>query len=174
MPVNIKIEPIYPKEKNFPLSKLDKLEKALSNWLRVDVAKELQDEFEKTVAGWRRRPQFPSTFKSGRGLSVHVGPKGKNTLKWQRISGGTGPRTIVPRDPSAVMSFPADYAPKTQPGGPFGGPGTKSGTIIRTKVVGRVTPHRIKPREFSKHIATPQFERKLNRDANEVVKKALK
>ena len=169
MPVNIRIEPILPKKKDYPLSEFKELKAALKKWLLTDAANLVQSEMEKTTEGWNTAPSFPAVYSEpyGTRMQIVVEPKGKGTLNWKRISEGTGPRPITS---NTVMVFPINYAPKTTPGGRYGGPGKKSGPIARTK---QVAMHQIKARKFSLLIAgriTPRIER----DAQAVVNRALR
>lgn len=122
--------------------------KELKKFLKGEGSRTLVTDMEGTVRRWDHKPQIVSDYSEPRGnMQVHIHPKGRGTENWQRISGGTGPRTIHAR--SIPMTFPRKYRPKTTPAGIWTGPGQRYGEIVRTYIVRR---HTIEAREFSKKI----------------------
>lgn len=173
MPVKIRIEGIFPDPKTYPDKKLERAIASLKDYLIDDAGDMLQKDMESTVEGWSHQPTFPVVYNEpyGTQMQIFVTVAGKYSTNWKRISGGTESRVIRAR-PGKMMVFPAEYAPHTQPGGKWGGPGNRYGDIVRTSVVGTRKLHRIEPREFSK-VIVDRRENKIRRDVNLVIKKAL-
>jgi len=146
----IRIEPIIPAEKNFPLNRWDRFEKLVTAYMTGPLDKMLVDEFNKTIKNWTAPPRFVSTFTRPRGVmwQLTVDPKGPGTLKWTRVSGGVRGHRIVPRGPW-LLRFQHDYKPHTKPGGKWGGPGSRSGQWVQTP---ETRWPGIKAREFSLEI----------------------
>ena len=150
--IRMRIEAILPKERTYPQSRFNQLIDELEGYMQGPLQRTLTRKFDETTQGWRHRPDFSSEFSrpyNGNGLQLWVRPKGPYTTQWSRVSLGTGPREIRS---DSLMVFQPDYDPKTRPGGHYGGPGRKSGPVIRTHVVGTIKPHRIEPRKFSEQI----------------------
>lgn len=172
MPVKVYFKPIYIKDKKYPVSVLDKVTKELTSYLINDLGPEISGEYKKQVDGWSTPPAFPVKFSApynGSRLQIDVGPKGKGTTNWKRVNQGTRSRTIRSSG-RGPMVFPENYDPKTTPGGRYGGPGRKYGTIRRTNIV---RGHSIAAREFEKKIVTVRFIRKTSRDVRGVVDKVI-
>jgi len=142
-------------------------------WLKGEATRILIGEFNQTVWNWKEAPKFPAEYSEPYGTrqELYVHPVGEGTTNWQRVSDGTGPRQIV--SSKGIMKFQPEYVPKTTPGGRYGGPGSKSGPWLQSRVVGTKKPHRIEPREFSKKIKE-KVEDKLVAEAQAIIAKALK
>lgn len=175
MPVKVFFKPIYIKDKQYPVSVLDKVSKELTKYLKTDLGPQISGEYKKQVTGWSTPPSFPVKFSApynGARLQIDVGPKGKGTTNWTRVNRGTRTRRIRSRG-RGPMIFPREYDPKTTPEGKYGGPGRRHGEIVRTHLV---REHSIAPREFEKKIVTTRFVRrthmKIQTIVNQVVEKA--
>jgi hypothetical protein len=104
-------------------------------------------------------------------MQIYVYPVGYGTTNWQRVSDGTGPRSIVSR--KGIMHYQTEYTPHTNPprrGGSWGGPGARSGEWRHARVIKN---HTIEPREFSKEIAK-KYEARLIAEAEAMIAKALR
>ena len=171
--LKIRLEAILPKDRNYPESSFDKLMANLEAYMVGPLDRSLTKEFNKTVEGWHHRPNFISAFSrpyNGANLQLWIHPQGSGTTQWSRVSLGTGPRQI---HSDTVMTFPAEYDPRTRPGGPYGGPGRKYGKVIRTHSVGVKKPHRVTPRLFSKRILDKEG-RGIESDMRKIADKALR
>jgi hypothetical protein len=152
--IGIKLEAILPKDKNYTLTQFNNMINGLEKYMRGPLSSKMTGEFKKTTQGWKHTPNFVAIFTkpyNGARLQLWVKPTGRGTTNWSRISVGTGPRVI--NSSKGPMTFNVNYDPKTQPGGKWGGSGRRYGQVIYNKMsVGNITPHRIRPREFSKYI----------------------
>jgi hypothetical protein len=157
-------KPIFAKPKDFPVNKLKNIRRDLERYLRFDAGPMLIGDLNKTVANWRGKPTFVQKYSEPRGnMQLDVFPTGKNTLKWKRVSEGTGPRIITAK-PGKMMVFPRNYTPKTTPRGRYGGPGRKSGPIQKALTV----MHEIEPRKFT-IIIKEKREDQIERDINKIL-----
>lgn len=138
--------PIYANPKTFPASQLSKLDKKLTRYMRDQIGPKIKRDMEATTVNWRGAPVFVCKYSEPYNTrkQVDIFPTGRNTLKWMRVSEGTGPR-IISAKPGSMMVFPKEYMPKTTPGGRYGGPGRKYGPIVKAKTV----RHSIAPRHFT-------------------------
>jgi hypothetical protein len=163
----IAIEPVWPTE--LSVRKLKKMNKKLERYLTRNIGPKLIKDMEKTTKNWRRAPSFAQVFSTPFGnMQLIVKPVGRYTLKWKRISEGTGPR-IINAKPGKMMVFRNKYSPKTTPAGRYGGPGRKFGPIVHRQSV----YHSIEPRKFSKLIVERR-ENQILIDVNKVVERAAK
>lgn len=164
------IEPINANPKNFPANRINKLINRLERHLTNDVGPMLRNDFKKTVQNWKAPPTFEQTVKRpyGTRLQLEIFPKGRGTLKWKRVSLGTGPRIIRAKTPRG-MRFQRNYTPKTTPSGRYGGPGKKHGPWVKAFKV----KHTIKPRLFATKIKNNR-ERKIVRDIQGIVRRVGK
>ena len=161
--------PITPSAQSMPGRKGKRMLGKIEKYLKKDAGPLLVRDMEKTVAGWRGKPSFVFVYSElfGTQMQIKVFPKGRHTLKWKRISQGTGPRVITAKNPGGLMVFPQDYIPKTTASGRYGGPGRKYGPTVRKRSV----VHEIEPREFSA-IIVDNREPKLVSDITKIVRKA--
>lgn len=141
--------PIYANPKDFPASAMKKLKTRLKTYFTKDIGPQVKRDMEATVQNWRGKPIFVLEYSEpwGAHMQVRIFPKGPNTLKWQRVSEGTGPRIIRAKSQRG-MRFPRDYDPKTTPGGKYGGPGRKHGDIV----VAQAVYHQTTARKFTEYI----------------------
>lgn len=96
--------------------------------LQGPVGKLVRDSFEKRVKNWDTKVTFKSKFKAGpRRSRLDTGPYGRNRRIWEWVSGGTYPHPIHPV--KAKKLTVQDYSPKTKPGGVYGGPGSRTGSV---------------------------------------------
>ena len=136
--------------------------------IRKNIRQVLRDEgtkdkvvLNKTIDGWDgEKPTMAYEAKVTAGdASVWIGPKGSQSAieKWRRIDEGLPEHEIVS---ATTMIFPwqgvgSSYKAKTTPKKfSSGGPGTKHGTIRRTKHIKR---HYITPREWSITLANQRI-----------------
>lgn len=159
--------PIYANPKNFPVNKFRRLERKLKSYLLTDAGPMLKKDMEATTQNWRGAPVFVVKYSEpyGTRMQIDIYPTGRNTLKWKRVSEGTGPR-IISAKPGKVMIFPQNYDPKTTPAGRYGGPGRKYGPIQYRKAV----YHSTAPRKFTVKIKEKR-EKKIVSDVNRIVYK---
>lgn len=161
VPFSIKIIPILPKNKDFPMNQWATFEKLLEVYMRGKLANDLKKDMDKTTEKWSHAPTMSTRFtRPHRDFWLTVLPSGRNTLLWKRVSRGTKPHMIVARGivgkkgyfgrPGKVeLVFPREYDPHTTPGGKTGGPGRRYGDIVR---VPSVSHPGIEPRHFEEHI----------------------
>lgn len=152
-----------------PAKQLEAIEKGLTKYLKQDASKMLLNDYDDTVSNWEGPPDFRAEYSehgSNLNKTLVVGPKGRNTVKWQRVSDGTGPRVIYAK---RMMIFPRNYLPKTTPSGKYGGPGKKYGPMQYRKSV----YHSTAPREFSVKIKKKR-ESEIIKDIEHVVERATK
>lgn len=104
MPVNIRVEGIFPKRSNYPADIIPKVMSEMEAALRGPVKHRLVREFEGRAAGWEHKPAFKETgFHSGsRIMSITVGPFGNNKRIWIFVSGGVS-RHPIPKSGSTRM-----------------------------------------------------------------------
>lgn len=141
------LQPIWPNPKDFPVGKLKALDRELTRVMRDKIGPLIKGDFEDTVQGWSSPPQFISKYSEpfGTQKQVEVYPAGRGTLQWSRVSEGT-PAHIIAARRRPTLAYQKDFVPKTKPGGPYGGPGRKSGPWVTPKAV--LHPG-IEPRKFS-------------------------
>lgn len=165
----IRIEPIVPAEKEYPLNRWTRFEKLCVAYMSGPLNKMLIDEFNKTIKNWDAPPTFIGTFSRPRGVSFQlvVDPKGPGTLKWTRVSGGVKGHRIKPRGPW-LLNFQPKYKPHTKPGGKWGGPGSYEGHAQAAEVK---WPG-IKPREFSLEIKKDK-EKEIRTAIEAIIRKAF-
>lgn len=165
----IRVQPILP-DPNFLTKKYNLTAMRLRMWLKGKAKRTMQNAMKETVDGWKEKPDFPGDYSEpyDKSLEMHVYAKGKGVTNWQRVSGGTGPRMIVSK--KGLMKFQPGYDPKTTPAGRYGGPGSRSGPWRQARAVG---PHRIEPREFSKHVKE-KIEAQLIAEAMAILSSAIK
>lgn len=165
--LTVSVIPINSTPRNHPADKMKKVWLTLERHLKTEVAPMLIQDMEATVKNWKTKPNMVAdiSYPYGTRLQLTVQPKGRGTLNWQRISSGTGPRSISAKTPRG-MAFRTGYTPKTTAKGSYGGPGSRHGPW-RRKVM-KVNNHRIEPREFSKKIMKRR-ERFIIRDVKVLV-----
>jgi len=171
MPVKITIQPIYAKPKNHPAEDMKAVLSDLERYMKRDAANVLLKDMRATVRNWDGPPNFVAEYSepyNGARMQLWVHPSGRNTLKWSRVSMGTGPRQIIPKR-GGTMVFPKDYKPKTTARGSYGGPGVKYGPIQFRRIIQR---HAIEPREFSLKIKDKR-ESQFERDINKLIAKRI-
>lgn len=132
--------------------------------LRQQVSADIIKYMATIVGNWEHKPEF--TYKLWRyndWIGMWVGPQGKNADFWKRITLGTPPRVIVPRNaPRLVFPYKKgtrgeSYIAKTTPFS-YGGPGKKIGPINKRLIV--LDHPGIKPRKFETWIVkwyAPRF-----------------
>lgn len=135
--------------KDFLKKQADATIKELKKFVKGEGSKLLQTDMEGTVRRWEHAPDIVNEYSdTPRRTQAWIHAKGRYTLNWQRVSGGTGPRTYRSRR-GTTMHFQERYTPHTTPAGIWTGPGSRSGEWRHAKVIHN---HRIEPREFSKKI----------------------
>jgi hypothetical protein len=164
----ILIEPVNASPKDFPINTLRKVSRNLRGYLEKDLSRMLLKDMNATTEGWQEAPTMVAevTAPFGTRLQLVVFPKGRGTLKWKRISEGTGPRTIRAKTPRG-MRFRRDHDPKTTASGKYGGSGRYSGPWVTAFEV----THRIEPRKFSVLIMKRR-EKKIRKDVQKIVHKS--
>jgi hypothetical protein len=125
----------------------------------------MQKEVEKTIDGtvkpqlltyftritdlWKHKVAFQARKRiTAQGITLYVYPTGPNKDLWTWITKGTRKRDIVPRT-KPYLRFRLGYKPRTGRGYKYRGPGKAIGPWVTVK---KVKGHKIKPREFEKHI----------------------
>lgn len=111
-----------------------------------EVGKEIQEDFEGTVATWNHKPTFKIDISTAGGQpSVTVGTADEK-YKW--VDEGTSPHVIVPKK-AKILRFPGKSVPKTRPGNLKAGAGMVGGDEVFAHVV--LHPG-TQPRKFSEKI----------------------
>ena len=171
----MKFEVLLPKDRHWPKEKFDKWDTLTMAYMVGPMRSFLLDDFKETVGKWSHKPSFNATYNTPYNIrkQLMVFPVGRYTLNWSRVSEGTRPRTISSKPGGPAMVFPRFYSPYTQPGGKYGGSGTRYGPIVRTRLVGTSKLHEITPRKFSLEIAKKE-ERKILNDFARIAVKAFK
>lgn len=171
--VTIRIDPILPKG-NFPINYLEDFEKRVLAYFNGKLNRKLSRAFQSTVQGWEHYPNFPVRVWRPYGVRIqlNIGPKGRYTTQWTRVSLGTKPHFIFPKasNKRGLLIFPQDYTPRTKPGGKWGGSGVKSGPIVYASGVKHPG---IEPRQFAKEIAK-QYEKEIALEVRSIARKAFK
>jgi hypothetical protein len=160
----MKFEVLLPKDKDWPQSKFKQWDLLTTAYMTGPMRSFLLDDFKDTTKGWTHKPSFNATYNTPYNTrkQLMVFPVGRYTLNWSRVSEGTRPRTISSKPGGPAMVFPRYYSPYTQPGGRYGGSGTRHGPIVRTRLVGTGKLHEITPRKFSQEIAKKDEKRIFN------------
>ena len=124
--------------------------------LRGQVGPHFMQYYQRIAGRWseRSRPDFVAQiFSSADRLGVDIYPVGPQAKIWRFVSEGTRPHRI-PKQGFRNLAFmwggPGSYAPRTSPGGHYGGPGKASG---KRRVFKFVMHPGTKPRRLEKHIA---------------------
>jgi len=114
---------------------LSKVEKSLQSGL-LEASHEYRADMESFVMNWVHKPDIMQESR-GRsdGYAIQIFPTGDNLKFWLWVSFGVPGKTIVPvRAKHLVFKYRGpgiSYAPKTAPGGAFGGAGKKVGPVKR-------------------------------------------
>lgn len=149
MALQIKIVGIFP-PKNIMAVKGAAVLSAIENTLKGAVSRLVEDEMEKRVRGWSKRPRFSSKFADlATRLTLTVEPTGTNLRFWAYATLGTKPHPIGGKKGNFIR-VREGYRSKTGPGDKYGGPGSYGGSYYYT--LGVWHPG-VKPREFEKWIA---------------------
>jgi hypothetical protein len=172
--LEIRFEPIIPKDRNWPVSKWERFEKELWTYLDKDLGYTLTKEFEKTTKNWNHAPKYEKKVyrRYSSQIALHVYPSGRYTTQWRRVSAGVRGHQIVPRQDNASgkLHFQESYTPHTRPGGKWGGPGRKYGTWRHPVLVNWPG---IKPRHFAKEIAK-KIEKRAGREIQAIASKVFR
>lgn len=169
MAVEVRVEPILPKRKDYPLDVANRVEREVGNVLRGYVQSTLVQAFYRRMIGWKEKPDIRGTFNRRAykgnltGFSLTVSPSGRNKRLWVFVSGGTPPH-IEPRGGVKLMVIRGGvhgYRPRTMPGDYYGGPGDydDAGTFRARQI----NHPGIEARQFEKHIAETNTDDFVNR-----------
>lgn len=146
MAFEIKIQPIIP-PKQWPAGGLKEFERLVENYLRGDLNRTIQGDFNKTTQKWSGRPTFKGDVTmNAREWSLFVYPTGRHAAKWGYLDQGVRSRGI--RVKRARYLTIQDYTPHTKPGGKYGGSGKRHGEVTYAKEAPRWPG--ISKREFAK------------------------
>lgn len=132
MTFNIRIAVTVPKTafKNL------KFVEAIENAQMTKTKPALEDWFEKTVAGWQKRPQFEhEQISNSERISIAVFPFGRNKGIYEMVTRGVSRHTITARRPSGMLRFQTGYVAATQPGSLISGKAHRYGDFLRTYYV---------------------------------------
>lgn len=171
MPVVIKFQPILPREK-FPTAVWVRFEKNLKHYMQNDLKRMLKGDMDDTVKGWDGKTEFDADYSEPfkTQMQLLISPSGQYKIKWIRISEGVEGHDIVARR-APLLRFKRRYKPHTQPGGKWGGPGTRSGDEVKTPVVWNWPG--IEARRFAYWIANKR-KAQIQRDVQGIVKRSFK
>jgi hypothetical protein len=116
-----------------------KVEKSLKRGL-TEASHEYRADMESFVMNWVHKPDITQEAKNeSDGFYIRIFPTGDNLKYWLWVSFGVSGKRIVPVSaPNLVFKYRGagvSYAPKTAPGGAFGGAGKKIGPVQRFKAV---------------------------------------
>lgn len=144
--MRVGIDPIKPRKGLFDYKAYEREIKEAG----ADVAGEVVKQLDRVVSGWEHRPDFATrmTVQAG-GIAFDVFPTGPNKQIFIWVDKGTRRHWVAPRR-GGVLAFKQYYAPRTRPGGGYGGPGRAFGPTVFSRgheVSG------IEPREFTKAAA---------------------
>ena len=133
-----------------------KVRKEVERAVDAELKPHLLQYFERIVSRWENEPEFKARKKvTAREISLYVYPAGPSKPIWEYVSGGT-PERSIPKQPlkgkkRMVFMAGGTWKPKTSRGGHYKGAGKMiGGKLVFARQVKR---HKIKAREFEKHIA---------------------
>jgi hypothetical protein len=147
MAVAIKIQAILPDDE----IAIKNLERNVEAALRGPAKRIMKKEMNKTVKNWDTPIQMVGRYSNIKGAvgSMLVFPRGEGRRFWAILDQGAKGRTIAAVNAPALRYRPG-YAPKTRPGGRWGGSGRRSGPLITAKSVNWPG---IEARNFEKEVA---------------------
>lgn len=137
------------------------------------VARQAKADFEKTVATWKKKPDFEVlTEIDGQGNVVVL--VGTDNPIYRYVDEGTERRDIRPRSGNkrGLLVFPSGYSPATVPRYIGSYPAGTYGPLVFTPIV---RDHSIKPRKFTETIVKkwkPKYRRALERALAQGTKQA--
>jgi len=141
----IRLKPIIPKGKIIDNKKLNReLINALDHTANI-----IDDDFDKTVKTWSKKPKFKKTGPRKRFGTLEVIISTRNEI-YSYVEYGTKPHVITPKKRGGVLVFRSKYLPKTRTGVIGSRASRRSGDLVFTK---RVVHPGIQARMFSKTIA---------------------
>lgn len=165
MPLQIKLEPIFP-ERDVIAKRGATILRSLESVVSGDIARQIEGAMEKRVANWKRKPNFKSDFNSlPTRLSLLVKPAGAGLKQWKIVSGGAKAHHIVSRKGKNLFIHGGvgGYSPKTRPGNFYGGSGTYGGNSFYIKWPYFANHPGVQAREFEKHIAEEETPKIVNK-----------
>jgi hypothetical protein len=152
--------PILPSNPKYFETLETELLSELATTMMGSVAKTLKQAEEDYIDNWEHKPKIVSEFTHQKTqLKLVVKPSGTNKRYWVFVSRGTSEKVYGPKR-APVMTVRLGYVPKTAPGGVFRGPGSYSGEVVYTTMVGAKKPWKIKARHFEENIVD-KFERNI-------------
>lgn len=168
----IKIEGIYPKDREFPYSLARTIDKEIKVVLTTAVKTRLKNGLSKRVANWRKRPRFSWKYtRTGFGHELFVFPSGGDGIvsiyKW--VSGGTNRSGFVSAKNAPNLVFRTKYKARTAPGNVYGRRRQKYGPLFVGK---KVKKSSIPAREFEKHVVREE-RRQIEEQIKRVIYKSI-
>lgn len=153
----------------WPVSKWELVDSAISSALRHEVKSLLVGEFNKRITGWKFKPVFVGRYtRPGQNFELDVHPTGsvQAIRQYRWVTGGTRPHT-EPLRGNTYMSFRETYHSHTKPAGVYGR--SSGGTYSGDRIVAHVVEHPgIDAREFEVEIAEDKID-----DVVDIVEKAI-
>ena len=139
--VNLKGDP------NILIKQVEEVRLRLLNALRSE-GRQVQKDFNRTVATWEHKPTFETKIKLGRQDPVPEVTVWTDDENYARVEYGTRPHIIAPKNAKALY-YQEDFTPKTQPRVIDSKTGGKSGNYV---VRGAVQHPGFEARQFSEEI----------------------
>lgn len=159
MPVEVRMEPIVPKNRDFPENLYSRLEASLAVAMQGPIRQKIEGDLYGRAVGWAHRITFKSTYNTRAsalgltGVSLTTVPFGTNKRFWVYVSAGVKSHPIRPRQAPLlrIRGGIGGYAAHTRPGGYAGGRGNYNDDATFYAKYIRNWPG-IEPREFEKWV----------------------
>lgn len=159
MPVQVRLEPIVPKNRNFPENLYANLERELNAIMNGGIKRRIEGSLYLRTVFWTHRITFRSTYSTRAsalgltGVSLTTVPFGTNKRFWIYVSAGVKAHPIYPKRKNLlrIRGGIGGYEPHTKPGNRKGGPGRYDDSATFYAKYIRNWPG-IVPREFEKDV----------------------
>lgn len=159
MPTQLKLEPIVPKRKDFPVNLYSNMEKYLSTAMNGVIRQRIEGSLYLRTVLWTHRITFKSTFNTRAsalgltGVSLVTVPFGTNKRFWVYVSAGVKGHPISPKRKNLlrIRGGVGGYLPHTKPGNYKGGPGKYNDSATFYAKYIRQWPG-IEPRDYEKYV----------------------
>ena len=107
------------------------VEAEIKKTLENQAKPEIKGMLNAVVADWKNKPEFNAVLtRPGGNFGMGFYATGPSRMIWKYVNEGTKGPYPIPKNPKPIgdpLKFRMGYAPRTSPGGRFGGPGKASG-----------------------------------------------
>jgi hypothetical protein len=93
-----------------------KFEKEYRREFNTFIRRDMLFEFQKTIVGWRNRPEFRSLLSIlPNRISFFIWASGPHANQYNLVNAGASSHIILPKEPGGILKFNRGYLPATKP-----------------------------------------------------------